>query len=156
MNSSQSAAQALVKQAVVGVGTNATSYDEVVGCCRRWIDTRRGYNSADIATPDGMPLVLVADSGAEIVFVGISTPKQERSMYADRERFPRLVMIGVGAAFDFHAGRVRKAPVSMQRNGLEWLFRLAAEPKRLWQRYLLVTPFLPLWAMQLLNALRQA
>jgi N-acetylglucosaminyldiphosphoundecaprenol N-acetyl-beta-D-mannosaminyltransferase len=94
----------------------------------------------------------ITESGAEMVFVGISTPKQERWMYEHRGRFPGLVMIGVGAAFDFHAGRVRQAPVWMQRNGLEWLFRLAAEPRRLWQRYLLVTPrFLPLWAMQLMS-----
>jgi N-acetylglucosaminyldiphosphoundecaprenol N-acetyl-beta-D-mannosaminyltransferase len=263
MNSPQSAEQAPCKQPVIGVGISITSYDEVVGCCRRWIDNRRAHdgmlsaryicvtsvhgiitarddsgvreilNSADIATPDGMPLVWalrsfgvknqqrvygptlmlrlcesavenrhriflyggleetlgklrarlqarfpdlrivgsysppfrplteeedrmvqrqITDSGAEIVFVGISTPKQERWMYEHREKFPGLVMIGVGAAFDFHAGRVRQAPVWMQRNGLEWLFRLVAEPKRLWQRYLLVTPrFLPLWAMQLMS-----
>lgn len=94
----------------------------------------------------------IVASGAEIIFVGISTPKQECWMYGHREKFPGLVMIGVGAAFDFHAGRVRQAPGWMQRNGLEWLFRLTVEPKRLWQRYLLVTPrFLPLWAMQLLR-----
>jgi N-acetylglucosaminyldiphosphoundecaprenol N-acetyl-beta-D-mannosaminyltransferase len=96
----------------------------------------------------------IRESGAEIVFVGISTPKQERWMHSHRSRFPGVVMVGVGAAFDFHAGRVRQAPGWMQRNGLEWLFRLASEPGRLWQRYLLVTPrFLPLWAMQLMRSL---
>lgn len=248
------------KQPVVGVQISTTSYGEVVECCRRWVEDRRLgrsgcqaryicitsvhgvitarddprvreiLNSADIATPDGMPLVWalrsfgiqgqqrvygptlmlelcksaaehgdgvflyggreesaaklrqrlgekfpnlrivghccppfhdlgpeedaavteqIAGSGADLVFVGISTPKQEQWMYSHRQSFPGVVMIGVGAAFDFHAGRVRQAPEWMQRYGLEWLFRLMMEPARLWRRYLLVTPrFLPLWAMQ--------
>lgn len=70
-------------------------------------------------------------------------------MSAHRGTFPGVVMIGVGAAFDFHAGRVRQAPAWMQRNGLEWLFRLTSEPARLWKRYVLVTPwFIPFWALQ--------
>ena len=64
-------------------------------------------------------------------------------------------MVGVGAAFDFHAGRVRQAPAWMQRSGLEWFHRLMMEPRRLWRRYLLQTPlFLPLWFMQLAGLLR--
>jgi N-acetylglucosaminyldiphosphoundecaprenol N-acetyl-beta-D-mannosaminyltransferase len=91
----------------------------------------------------------IVESDADVIFVGISTPKQEKWMYAHRDVFPGVTMVGVGAAFDFHAGRVRQAPNWMQRSGLEWLFRLTMEPTRLWQRYLLVTPrFLPLWAMQ--------
>ncbi len=248
------------KHSVVGVGISTTNYSEVVEFCRRWVEERRAgasvpaaryicvtsvhgivtarddaevreiLNDADIATPDGMPLVWalrsfgwknqqrvygpalmlkvcesaalhghsvflyggrekrmrelcrrlrqkcpglriaghysppfraltededlaivkqISASGAEIVFVGISTPKQERWMSAHRMHFPGVVLIGVGAAFDFHAGRVRQAPEWMQRSGLEWLFRLMMEPARLWRRYLLVTPrFLPLWAMQ--------
>ncbi|HEY1241966.1 MAG TPA: WecB/TagA/CpsF family glycosyltransferase [Bryobacteraceae bacterium] len=254
------------KQSVVGVDISTTSYHEVVEFCRCWVDERRSgrsgsraryicvtsvhgiitarddpevrgiLNSADIATPDGMPLVWalrsfgikeqqrvygptlmlklcesaaqrgdsiflyggleqtidalchrlcmsfpglriaghycppfrpltteedtavvsqIRASGADIVLVGISTPKQEHWMSAHRDALPGLIMIGVGAAFDFHAGRVRQAPGWMQRNGLEWLFRLTVEPARLWRRYLLVTPrFLPLWAMQLIE--RQA
>jgi N-acetylglucosaminyldiphosphoundecaprenol N-acetyl-beta-D-mannosaminyltransferase len=92
-------------------------------------------------------------SNADIVFVGISTPKQEKWMYEHRSCFPGVTMLGVGAAFDFHAGRTKQAPAWMQRNGLEWLFRLFMEPARLWKRYLVMTPrFLPLWAMQLLRA----
>jgi N-acetylglucosaminyldiphosphoundecaprenol N-acetyl-beta-D-mannosaminyltransferase len=88
----------------------------------------------------------------DLIFVGISTPKQEQWMASHRELFPGTVMVGVGAAFDFHAGRVRQAPAWMQRHGLEWLFRLGMEPARLWKRYLLVTPrFLPLWGMQKLS-----
>jgi N-acetylglucosaminyldiphosphoundecaprenol N-acetyl-beta-D-mannosaminyltransferase len=245
---------------VLGVGISTTSYAEVVEGCRQWVARRRSgeasdvarficvtsvhgvitardseetraiLNAADIATPDGMPLVwalrsfgakrqqrvygpelmlrlcedaarhghriflyggreeslvrlrrrlearfpglLVAGAcappfreltateeetvrqqiraaDADIIFVGISTPKQERWMYAHRAEFPGTVMIGVGAAFDFHAGQVRQAPFWMQSRGLEWLFRLSMEPRRLWRRYLLVTPrFLPLWAWQ--------
>lgn len=251
------------KQQIINVGISKTSYAEVVALCRRWFEERESQptcraryicvtsvhgvimaqddpeiasmlNQADIATPDGMPLVWAlrsfgarnqqrvygptlmlelcrdaAQSGARIflygsrqdtltllidrlqqhfpgltiagaysppfrpltaeeeehaqqlirkadpdlLFVGISTPKQEKWMYAHREAFPGLTMIGVGAAFDFHAGRIRQAPSWMQRNGLEWLFRLSTEPVRLWRRYLLITPrFLPLWAMQKLRS----
>lgn len=95
---------------------------------------------------------LIRRADPDLLFVGISTPKQEKWMYAHRHSFPGVTMIGVGAAFDFHAGRIRQAPAWMQRNGLEWLFRLAVEPLRLWRRYLLITPrFLPLWAMQKLR-----
>ncbi len=91
----------------------------------------------------------IIESDADIVFVGISTPKQERWMFHHRDRFPGVILAGVGAAFDFHAGKVRQAPPWIQRHGLEWLFRLWAEPRRLWHRYLVVTPrFLPLWALQ--------
>jgi N-acetylglucosaminyldiphosphoundecaprenol N-acetyl-beta-D-mannosaminyltransferase len=93
--------------------------------------------------------VRIRQSDADIVFVGISTPKQERWMYQHRHTFSGVTLIGVGAAFDFHAGRIRQAPKWMQRRGLEWLFRLLTEPARLWRRYLLTTPqFLPLWAKQ--------
>ncbi|HTU59558.1 MAG TPA: WecB/TagA/CpsF family glycosyltransferase, partial [Polyangiales bacterium] len=64
----------------------------------------------------------------------------------------RLPMLAVGAAFDFHAGSVQQAPAIMQRHGLEWLYRLTREPKRLWRRYLTVTPrYLPLIASQTLG-----
>lgn len=75
-------------------------------------------------------------SGAGVVFVGLGCPKQERWMAAHRDCI-HAVMLGVGAAFDFHAGTVRRAPVWMRKHGLEWLHRLASEPRRLWKRYLL-------------------
>jgi N-acetylglucosaminyldiphosphoundecaprenol N-acetyl-beta-D-mannosaminyltransferase len=94
-------------------------------------------------------------SGARLIFIGLSTPKQERWMSAHRNRLPGMVLVGVGAAFDFHAGVLRQAPPWMQRSGLEWAFRLSAEPRRLWKRYLLITPlFLPLWALQKIGILR--
>ncbi len=247
------------KQLVVSVGISKTSYREVVELCQRWALERKIssrptaryicvtpvhgimmahddpemakiFNEADIATPDGMPVVwalrsfgfrnqqrvygptlmleicrsaavggqkiflyggrddtlrtltaslraefpglaiagsyappfralteaeekqiqrTIQQSDADIVFVGIGAPKQEKWMYEHRHCFPGVTLIGVGAAFDFHAGRTKQAPIWIQRNGLEWLFRLIMEPARLWRRYLLITPrFLPLWAKQ--------
>ena len=91
-------------------------------------------------TPPFRPLTadedarVVADinaSGADLVWVGLSTPKQERWMAEHRLRLSAPVLLGVGAAFDFHTGRVRQAPVWMRSRGLEWLFRLIVEPRRL-------------------------
>lgn len=79
-------------------------------------------------------------SGADIVWVGLSTPKQERWMSRMRGRLAPSMLIGVGAAFDFHAGAKRQAPRVIQRSGLEWVFRLACEPRRLWWRYAVVVP----------------
>ena len=105
---------------------------------------------------DGHVKQMIRDSGAHLVFVGVSTPKQEKWMAAHRRDFPGKVLVGVGAAFDFHAKRVRQAPGWMRQAGLEWLFRLLMEPARLWKRYLLVTPqFLPLWALQKMGLLHQ-
>jgi N-acetylglucosaminyldiphosphoundecaprenol N-acetyl-beta-D-mannosaminyltransferase len=74
-------------------------------------------------------------SRADIVWVGISSPKQERWMADHKGRFSAPVLIGVGAAFDFLSGRKPQAPRWIQRAGMEWLFRLATEPRRLWRRY---------------------
>ena len=79
-------------------------------------------------------------SGADLVWVGLSTPKQERWMDAMRSRLDASALLGVGAAFDIHAGRLRQAPPWLQRHGLEWAFRLAVEPRRLWRRYLRNNP----------------
>jgi N-acetylglucosaminyldiphosphoundecaprenol N-acetyl-beta-D-mannosaminyltransferase len=79
-------------------------------------------------------------SGADVVWVGIGVPKQEKWMAAMRERLRAPVLVGVGAAFDFHAGLVPQAPPWMQEAGLEWAFRLGAEPRRLWRRYLRYNP----------------
>jgi N-acetylglucosaminyldiphosphoundecaprenol N-acetyl-beta-D-mannosaminyltransferase len=74
-------------------------------------------------------------SGAHLVWIGLSTPKQERWMAAHVGRLNAAALFGVGAAFDFHAGLVPQAPAWMQRNGLEWFYRLTKEPRRLWRRY---------------------
>lgn len=84
----------------------------------------------------------------DVVWVGISTPKQERWMAAMRSQLQAPVLIGVGAAFDFHSGSVRQAPTWMQRSGLEWLFRLITEPRRLWRRYLVNNPWF-VWSLAL-------
>ena len=96
----------------------------------------------------------ILSSGARILFVGIGCPKQERWMAAHKERIP-AVMVGVGAAFDFHTGRVRQAPGWMQRMGLEWVFRLLMDPKRLWKRYAKHNPrFVLLFMQELLGLSR--
>jgi N-acetylglucosaminyldiphosphoundecaprenol N-acetyl-beta-D-mannosaminyltransferase len=87
----------------------------------------------------------INDSGAGIVFVGLGCPKQERWMAEHRGRV-NAVMIGVGAAFDFHAETVKRAPKWLQRVGLEWLHRLASEPRRLWKRYLVTNTLFVLGA----------
>jgi len=82
----------------------------------------------------------IAATHPHIVWVGLSTPKQEYWMAQHVGRIPGATLIGVGAAFDFMAGEVKRAPVWMQRNGLEWLHRLLSEPRRLWRRYLVLAP----------------
>jgi N-acetylglucosaminyldiphosphoundecaprenol N-acetyl-beta-D-mannosaminyltransferase len=79
-------------------------------------------------------------SGAKVVWVGIGQPKQERWMQRMRPRLQAPLLVGVGAAFDFHAGLVPQAPRWMQRSGLEWSYRLAREPRRLWRRYARYNP----------------
>jgi N-acetylglucosaminyldiphosphoundecaprenol N-acetyl-beta-D-mannosaminyltransferase len=78
-------------------------------------------------------------SGAAITFVGLGCPRQEVWAYEYRDAL-RMPILAVGAAFDFHAGSLPQAPNRLQRAGLEWLFRLVQEPRRLWRRYLLLNP----------------
>ena len=96
----------------------------------------------------------IADSGAKLLFTGLGCPKQERWMKAHRGRIP-AVMLGIGATFDFHSGTVRRAPAVMQNLGLEWLYRIYAEPRRLWKRYLTTNPrFMLLAVLQVLHLRR--
>lgn len=93
----------------------------------------------------------INQSGARILFMGLNTPKQDYWMAAHKGRV-QAVMVGVGAAFDFLAGTKPQAPRWMMRNGLEWLFRLATEPRRLWKRYLKHNPrFVVLFGLQVLR-----
>lgn len=93
----------------------------------------------------------INDLGVHILFVGIGCPKQERWM-ADHKDKLSCVMLGVGAAYDFIAGSKRHAPRWMQKMGLEWLFRLFSEPKRLWKRYLRQNPrFIYYFSKQLIK-----
>jgi N-acetylglucosaminyldiphosphoundecaprenol N-acetyl-beta-D-mannosaminyltransferase len=89
---------------------------------------------------DGAAVERINASGADLVWVGLSTPKQERWMAEHRDRLTAPVLLGVGAAFDFHAGLKPQAPDWMQQRGLEWSYRLAKEPRRLWRRYLRNNP----------------
>ena len=100
-------------------------------------------------TPPFRPLTLVeevalADMVAKVkpdfLWVGLSTPKQERFMYEYLAKLDAKIMVGVGAAFDYLTGAIRDAPPWMKNSGLQWLHRLAQEPKRLWKRYLLNNP----------------
>jgi len=97
----------------------------------------------------------LAESGARILFVGIGCPKQEIWMSEHRGRL-NMPMLAVGAAFDFHAGRVKQAPAWLQAIGLEWLFRLLMEPRRLWRRYAWHNPrFVLFFIGQLLRGRRR-
>ena len=93
-------------------------------------------------TPDEQASVAadINRSRADIVWVGIGVPKQEKWMAQMRPSLDAPVLVGVGAAFDFHAGLVPQAPLVMQENGLEWAYRLCQEPRRLWRRYLRYNP----------------
>jgi N-acetylglucosaminyldiphosphoundecaprenol N-acetyl-beta-D-mannosaminyltransferase len=88
------------------------------------------------ADEDAAAVDMINSSGARIVWVGLGCPKQEAWMHAHRGKVT-AVMLGVGAAFDFHSGAVRRAPLWMQHNGLEWLHRLSQDPRRLAMRYLM-------------------
>jgi N-acetylglucosaminyldiphosphoundecaprenol N-acetyl-beta-D-mannosaminyltransferase len=79
---------------------------------------------------------IINRSAANVVFVGLGCPKQEKWMAEHRGRI-HAVMVGVGAAFDYHAGIVKRAPLWWQRHGLEWLYRLGSEPRRLFRRYMI-------------------
>jgi N-acetylglucosaminyldiphosphoundecaprenol N-acetyl-beta-D-mannosaminyltransferase len=111
-----------------------------------------GYSPPFRELTDVEERLLVADidaSGAAVVWVGIGQPKQERWMARMRPRLAAPLLVGVGAAFDFHAGLVSQAPRWMQRNGLEWVYRLSREPRRLWPRYVRYNPrFLAAFAGQ--------
>ena len=82
----------------------------------------------------------VSESKPDILWVGLSTPKQEKFMAEYLPKLDVTLMAGVGAAFDFHSGRTRQAPRWMQRSGLEWFYRLCSEPRRLGRRYLRNNP----------------
>ena len=104
---------------------------------------------------DEQVVQMLNQAAPDIVWVGLSTPKQERWMAAHVGRIEAPVLIGVGAAFDFLTGRKRQAPRWMQRNGLEWLFRLLTEPRRLWRRYLINNPLFVLLVLAQALGLRR-
>jgi N-acetylglucosaminyldiphosphoundecaprenol N-acetyl-beta-D-mannosaminyltransferase len=113
------------------------------------LNQRFGITVAGTYTPPFRPLTdleeievatRVQDAAPDVLWVGLSTPKQERWMYAHRLSLAVPVMLGVGAAFDMHSDRLTRAPIWVQELGLEWFYRLLAEPRRLWRRYLVMIP----------------
>lgn len=108
-----------------------------------------GFNVAGIESPpfreltpaeEQETIIRINESGADLVWVGLSAPKQEHWMAKNREALDAPVLFGVGAAFDFLSGGKRQAPRWMQKAGLEWAFRLGLEPKRMWRRYAVTNP----------------
>ena len=128
------------------------------------LNLRYAITVAGIYSPPFRPLTdqeeadlekLVKGTAPDVLWVGLSTPKQERWMYAHRQTLPVAVMLGVGAAFDMHSDRLTRAPVWVQERGLEWFYRLLSEPRRLWKRYLVLIPT-AIWSvlLELLHIVR--
>lgn len=127
-------------------------YGGTPGAAERLANTLRdrfGIVVAGTYTPPFRPLTDAEESevageveraSPDLLWVGLSTPKQETWMYQHRHKLNVPLMLGVGAAFDLNSGNVRRAPRWMCDHGLEWLFRLVAEPRRLWKRYLVTIP----------------
>ncbi len=125
------------------LGSTPKTLEALVGrACRRW----PGLRVVGAYSPPFRPLTpqedkevvgRIRDARPQVLWVGLGCPRQELWMYEHRERLGVPVMLGVGAAFDFLAGRKPQAPPWMRDHGLEWLFRLLTEPRRLWRRYLI-------------------
>jgi N-acetylglucosaminyldiphosphoundecaprenol N-acetyl-beta-D-mannosaminyltransferase len=116
---------------------------------RKLAESYPGLRIAGTHSPPFRPLtaeerlqdaVRIKSTRPDIVWVGLGCPKQERWMLDNAALLDGTVLIGIGAAFDFESGRVKRAPRWMQSSGLEWFYRLLSEPRRLWRRYLVVIP----------------
>jgi len=139
---------ALAAERGLAVGFYGGSPEVLEEMTRRLLQRTPGLEIAFVSSPPFRPLTSTEEekvtaeiraSGTRILFVGLGCPKQER--WIDRQRASlSCVMVGVGAAFDFQAGAKPQAAGWIQRSGLEWLFRLATEPRRLWHRYLYHNP----------------
>lgn len=123
----------------------------------RTLQKRHNITVAGTYTPPFRPLTSDEDNDVvariqaaapDVMWIGLSTPKQERWMFDHRDRFLVPAMLGVGAAFDFNSGKLRRAPAWIGSAGLEWLYRLITEPKRLWKRYLVTIPS-AIWSVSL-------
>lgn len=140
-------------KASVPAGTRHYLYGGKPGVAERMaarlIEQFPGLQITGFSTPPFRPLTAVEDEAAiaeisamqpDVVWIGLSTPKQEYWMRDHVGRIPGATLIGIGAAFDFYAGDVKRAPRWMHESGLEWLHRLISEPRRLWRRYLILAP----------------
>jgi N-acetylglucosaminyldiphosphoundecaprenol N-acetyl-beta-D-mannosaminyltransferase len=123
---------AALEQLCTALATRFPGLDIVGGCSPPFRPLTDAERRAVVAQING--------SGADVVWVGTGQPKQERWMHEMRPRLTAPLLVGVGAAFDFHAGLVSQAPAWMQRSGLEWVYRLSREPRRLWRRYARYNP----------------
>jgi len=94
----------------------------------------------------------INDSGANLLLVGISAPKQDIWVYEHKDALKVKAAIGFGAAFDFHSGRVQRAPVWLQRICLEWFHRFLQEPKRMWKRYLFANTYVAFLIVKIILA----
>jgi len=130
------------------LGFYGGTHDVVNAIKHRALKEQPGLEIAYAYSPPFRPLTPEEDdatvkelnaSGVQILFTGLGCPKQERWMAEHRDRL-NCVMLGVGASFDFYAGNVKESPPWLGRLGLEWLYRLSREPKRLWRRYLILNP----------------
>lgn len=116
--------------------------------CGTYTPPFRPLNAAE----ETVLIEMTRDLQPDLIWVGLSTPKQERFMAEYLPKLDTILMAGVGAAFDFHSGRVRQAPRWIQRSGFEWLYRMLTQPRRLARRYLVNNPlFLARIALQLLG-----
>lgn len=141
-------------------GTDAVLSSLIARVERRFPSLRVAYREAPPFRPltpeeTDRTVASICASGARILFVGLGSPKQDVWMHQVSSRVP-AVMLGVGAAFDFLAGAKPQAPRWMMRAGLEWLFRLASEPRRLWRRYLKHNPRFVVLALRQLYESRPA
>jgi N-acetylglucosaminyldiphosphoundecaprenol N-acetyl-beta-D-mannosaminyltransferase len=123
---------AALEQLCTALATRFPGLDIVGGCSPPFRPLTAAEEQAVVAQING--------SGADVVWVGTGQPKQEKWMAEMRDRLVPPMLVGVGAAFDFHAGLVPQAPSWMQAVGLEWLYRLLQEPRRLWRRYARYNP----------------
>jgi N-acetylglucosaminyldiphosphoundecaprenol N-acetyl-beta-D-mannosaminyltransferase len=124
------------------------------------VEAYPGIKIAGVYSPPFRPLSdaeaaadaeMLRNSGATVVWVGLGAPKQELWMSRMQPMLPAMSLVGIGAVFDWFAGNATKAPDWMQRSGLEWLYRLSREPRRLWRRYLWNNPaYMILLATQLI------
>lgn len=100
------------------------------------------------ADEDSQMVRRIKESGASIIWVGLGAPKQEYWMASHFEQLKPAVLFGIGAAFDFHAGNVKRAPSWMRTIGLEWFYRLVQEPRRLWKRYLVTNTLFVVYVLK--------
>jgi N-acetylglucosaminyldiphosphoundecaprenol N-acetyl-beta-D-mannosaminyltransferase len=128
------------------------------------LDRFRGVQIAGMYSPPFRSLTpqedesicrMVQDSGANVLWVGLGSPKQDIWIEDHRQKLPGMILIAAGATFDFFSGRIRQAPSWIRSSGFEWLYRLSQDPRRLWKRYIVYNAlFVFALALELCGLLR--